>query len=97
MINEHISYVFGTLSDHDFGVCQLSVVYHVCEPRPKPKAWAGLVLEWYSKTKKGHKERRTSGHPLKHRKVRPAEMRPETQIDPKGWLGTGVCGFYIIN
>jgi len=27
--------------DHDFGVCQ-PPAYHVCERRPKPKAWAGL-------------------------------------------------------
>ena len=38
--NEYIGYVFGTLN-HDFGVFQLAA-YHVCEPRPKPWAWAGL-------------------------------------------------------
>jgi len=29
----------------------------------------------------------TSGRPSKHKKVGPAEMRPKTQIDPKGYLG----------
>jgi len=45
------------------------------------------ALESYAKPKKGHKERRTSGRPSKHKKVGPAEMRPETQIDPKSYLG----------
>jgi len=45
------------------------------------------ALESYAKSKKEHEKKRSSRRSSKYRKVRPAEMRPETQIDPKSYLG----------
>jgi len=45
------------------------------------------ALESYSKSKKVNRHKSKSGRHSKQRKVKPAEMRPEAQIDPKSYLG----------